>query len=263
MYVFSTKKILFLFFLLFIFSLSLNAKNLVISGNYKLSLDDIQFLSNIDIKSSSLNINDINSLLIDLKNSELINDVSFEEQVNFYSISITEEKFIENIFINGNILIQDDDILNNISLSKGKLFNKDTIYRDSQLIKNIYLSQGFFDANLDIKIEKFSEDKINLIIEIKEGKKKTIKKIDFTGNYSFSRKLLLSKINSESLNLLKIFSSGSNINPSLFLNDVSLIRNFYINKGFKDVKVNYSIEKYSYNAYKIHFYIDENERLKN
>ena len=103
MYVFSTKKILFLFFLLFIFSLSLNAKNLVISGNYKLSLDDIQFLSNIDIKSSSLNINDINSLLIDLKNSELINDVSFEEQVNFYSISITEEKFIENIFINGNI----------------------------------------------------------------------------------------------------------------------------------------------------------------
>jgi outer membrane protein insertion porin family len=262
MYVFSTKKILFLFFLLFIFSLSLNAKNLVISGNYKLSLDDIQFLSNIDIKSSSLNINDINSLLIDLKNSELINDVSFEEQVNFYSISITEEKFIENIFINGNIFIQDDDILNNISLSKGKLFNKDTIYRDSQLIKNIYLSQGFFDANLDIKIEKFSEDKINLIIEIKEGEKKTIKKIDFTGNNSFSRKLLLSKINSESLNFLNIFSSGSNINPSLFLNDVSLIRNFYINKGFKDVKVNYSIEKYSYNAYKIHFYIDENERLK-
>ena len=262
MYISLPKKNLFLFLLLLIFSLSLNAKNLVISGNNKLSLDDIQFLSNIDITSSTLNINDVNSLLIDLKSSELINDVSFEEQVNFYSISITEEKFIENIFINGNVLVQDDVILGNISSSQGKLFNKETIFKDSQLIKNIYLSQGFFDANLDIKIEKFSEDKINLIIEIKEGEKKTIRKIDFTGNYSFSRKLLLSKINSESLDFLNIFSSGSNINPSLFLNDVSLIRNFYINKGFRDVKVNYSIEKYSFNSYKIHFYIDENERLK-
>lgn len=257
-----SKKIFLLFFFLFTYSISTYSKNIVFSGNNKLSLDDIQALTDIDINSSDLNIDDINSLIIDLNKSELINDISFKENEYFYSLLITEEKFIENIFINGNIYINDDLIIDSISSSKDKLFNKAIIYKDTQLIKNIYLSQGFFDSIIDIKIEKFSKDKVNLIIEIKEGKKKIIKKIDFSGNNSFSRKLLLSKINSESVNFFNIFSSGSNINPSLFFNDVSLISNFYINKGFRNVRVNYSIEEYSFNTYKIHFFIEENERLR-
>ena len=43
------------------------------------------------------------------------------------------------------------------------------ISKDINLIKEIYLSSGYYDISVSSSFEKYSDDKINLIFNIYEG----------------------------------------------------------------------------------------------
>ena len=66
------------------------------------------------------------------------------------------------------------------------LFNKNNIKKDINLIKEIYLSSGYYDISVSSSYEKFSDDKINLIFDIYEGDPYQISQIDFKGNNYFT-----------------------------------------------------------------------------
>ena len=81
----------------------------------------------------------------------------------------------------------------------------------------IYKSKGFYNVSAVAKIETFSQDRVNLIYEINEGKRYKLNSIKFVGNKSFSGRFLSSNINSQQLNFYNIFKSGSNFNQ-IYLN---------------------------------------------
>ncbi len=249
----------FLTFLLFIFFNS-HANNLKIDGLSKLNIDDLQTMTNIDLNKENFTDSDINILIKDFYKSDLIYDITLTDDDYYYYLSIEENNLIENIYINGNIRIKDDLILENLDAKKNTFINKENINDDINLIKNIYKSKGFKFVNVIASTEKFSEDRVNLIYKINEGEQNKIKIINFIGNLSYSDKYLSSLINAKSLSFYNIFSSGSNLNEDNFLFDKNKIIIFYKNKGFFDVKVNYDISKISNNSHNLTFFIDEGNR---
>ena len=254
-------QILIFFFLTLIFNHSY-ANNLKINGLSKLNINDLQTLSNIDLDKENFTDSEINLLIKDFYKSELIYDIKLESDNNFYYISIEENNFIENIYINGNIRIDDDLIIENINQKINSFVDKKNINSDIILIKNIYKSKGFKFVNVVASTEKFSEDRVNLIYTINEGEQNKIKVINFIGNSSFSDKYLSSLINTKSLRFYNIFSSGSNLNDDNFIFDKNKIIIFYKKKGFFDVKVNYDISYISKNSHNLTFFIDEGNRTK-
>ena len=120
----------------------------------------------------------------------------------------------------------------------------------------------FKNTQIIFYTEKFSTDRVNLIIDIKENHQSRIKNIDFKGNKTFSDKLLYSKILSKDLSFYNIFTKGSNFDLSQFDFDKNKILNFYRDKGFTNVIVNYEISKTLMNSYKLVFFIKENNRKK-
>ena len=80
--------LLIIFFLLFNnWSLS---KNLLIEGNNRLTYEDIKSLTSIDLSKDNYVIGDINSIILDLYNSDLISDVKLSEDDKIYKITIIE-----------------------------------------------------------------------------------------------------------------------------------------------------------------------------
>ena len=98
-----------------------------IEGLKKLTLNDIQTLTSTDINSSQLSESDINKIISELYESELINDISYNYYNGVYQVFIYESSLIENIYINGNVVIKDDVIINNLFSKSGSLYNKDNI----------------------------------------------------------------------------------------------------------------------------------------
>ena len=192
------------------------SKEISFSGISKLNFNDLQTLSNIDLSKDNYTIDEINSIIQDLYKSDLISDINLEVLEDFYSIKVTEAKRIENIYVNGNIQFKDNDIISNLSSNLIFYSTKNIWKKDINLIKEIYLSSGYYDISVSTSYENFSEDKVNLIFNIYEGNPFQISQIDFKGNKYFSDKFLANLITSRSLSFINIFTSGSNFNSKLF-----------------------------------------------
>ena len=185
-------KIFFYIFVFFIFFIKLAfTYEIIISGNDRLSLVDIQSLTNIDLSDENLDINEINILVSDIYKSDLIENISYSIDQNLVNLKITETKILEKIFINGNLRFSDDEIINLLSLKDNYLFSKKNLSNDITLITNLYKTIGYKNISIISTTEKYNEDRINLIINIEEGTVSNIVDIRFSGNTFFSDNYLL------------------------------------------------------------------------
>ena len=255
------KFLIFIFLLVIIFSKSF-ANKLDFKGINKLTLDDLNRITSLDIYKDSFTLFEIDQIVKELYASDLIENVNVENFSDNFVISIQEYSIIENIYINGNIYIEDETINSFLSSKNNQIFSKSKAISDLKNIKKLYETQGFKNTQINFYTEKFSIDRINLIIEIKENYQSKIKNIDFKGNKTFSDKLLYSKILSKDLSFYNIFTKGSNFDLSQFDFDRNKILNFYRDKGFANAIVNYEISKTLMNSYKLVFFIKENNRKK-
>ena len=255
-------KINFLIFLILMLSKSVFTKPIEFQGLSKLALADIQSITSIDIDNYDLEIDDLNTLIKELTLSNLIYEVNYKETTDFFTIEIIEANLIENIFINNNVWIKENLIVENLISKKNFFLVKDNVENDIKIIKNIYKSKGFQNILVSAKIERFSKDRVNLIYEIQEGKQQKINIIKFIGNNFFSSNYLNSIIKSQSIRFYNIFKSGSNLNYSSFEFDRNLILAQYRDEGYFNAKVSFVLEKSNLNNNILYFYIEEGERLK-
>ena len=257
-------KKIFKFYLLIVFiflSKSLFAKNILFEGLEKLSINDIQTLTNINLFKNNYNENEIDIITKDLFSSDLISDIKLSESQDSYIFEIFEFVLINQIYINGNINISDDIIINNISSKSNSFLLDDHVEKDIILIRNIYSNKGYNNTTVSVTSEKFSKDKINLIFSINESFPSKVKKISILGNNFFSDKYLLKKINSKNVSDFNFFSSGSNLNQDIFNFDRNILIKEYENKGFFNSRIQYELIKTD-SSYSLIFYIEEGNRTK-
>ena len=247
---------------IFIFLVSNSYTNeIIFKGLNRLTTDDLQSLTSNDIYDKNFDEDKINFLIKELYQTDQILDINNEKIGSSYILYINESPVIENIYINGNLYIKDQIILDLLESTKNSFLNKRNIDKDVVMIKNLYKTTGRNQTFVSVSTEKFSEAKINLIFDIKESSPIKISKINIYGNKSFKSKFLISKIKSKQVNNFNIFNKGSNFNQSIFDNDLRILKNYYINKGFPNVEITYQLEENFKNSFSLNFYINENKRI--
>lgn len=248
-----------LFLLLFLNNLF--SKNISFEGLQKLNTEDLDKLVSIDLYKDDYLPDELNTILRDLYNSKLIEDVELEILNDKYLIKISETKIINKIYLNGNLRIKDLDLLNNLSSKSNNLFDKVSILDDINFIRKTYLSSGYYNVSVNSSIEKYSDDKVNLIFNIYEGDPYQISRISFLGNNFFSDKFLSNLISSRSVGYLNFLTTGSNFNPETYDFDKNKIISKYREKGFFYADVSYKIKKINNSNFELIFYVEENERV--
>ena len=248
--------------LLFFLNANIFAKPIYIDGISKLTPADIAALTDFDIYSDDYDKFKVNELIRKLYNSDLIYDIQLIETGDFFSILIEENSIIKNIYINGNLSIDDEVLKSSILSRENSFLNKDTLLNDASIIRNYYASQGFYNASINVITEIVSSDKKNLIFQITENNLAKISDINFIGNITFSDRLLSSIIFSDTKSDFNLFGKGSNLNPEIFNFDKIKIKEYYKDRGFFSADISYSLNKSNFSTYSIDFYINENYRSK-
>ena len=110
----------FTFFFLII-SFELSSKSLNFEGLKKLSINDIQSITSIDIFNNNIKKDDLNIILKELSLSDLIYDLNYYENEDFFILNIIESDSIESIYIINNTWIEDDLILQNLIFHNSSL----------------------------------------------------------------------------------------------------------------------------------------------
>ena len=217
--------------------------NIKVEGNKRVSDKSIEMFSNINI-GDDVDQDELNQILKNVYDSNFFNDVKVTLQDNVLTIFVEESSLVENVIIKGpksKTLIS--DLEKNLKVKSRTSYNEILFLEDKKNITEALKQKGYFFSKVDVMIEELSDNKINLIYNVEIGDKAKIKKISFIGDKVFKDRKLRSVIVSEEYKFWKFISGKKFLNQNLIDLDERLLKNFYLNRGFYNVKINSSFAK--------------------
>ena len=235
---------IFLFFFLIIStSLSEIVKKIEISGNERVSDETIKMFSSVSL-NDDLTPSIVNNILKSLYESNFFENVTVTFLDKTLTIVVKENPVIQEIKYEGIKAKKiKNQILKNLQLRSRSSFNEIILKNDKQNIKSTLKNLGYYFSEIDVYVESIDQNKVNLTYKINLGKKAKIKKISFIGDKIYKEKKLKSLIVSEEYKFWKFISGKKFLNENVILLDTRLLRNFYLNKGYFNIKINSSFAK--------------------
>jgi outer membrane protein insertion porin family len=226
-----------LFFLLSFNLFAETINKLQVNGNDRISKETIRVYGDI-IFGKNYSATEINAVLKNLYDTNFFEDVKISLSNNILNVSVKEYPIINSIDLKGEKSNQiKKKVLETLNLKAKQSFIENKLSQDIRLVKNIYASIGFNFANVEAKIEKFDNNRINLVYLLDKGKKTNIAKISFIGDKKVKDKRLRDIIASEEKKVWKFLSKNTFLNNSNIELDKRLLINYYKSNGYYDVQV--------------------------
>ena len=234
---------LFIFITLFllIYPISIKAEisqidSVSVEGNQRIETQTILTISGL-LEGKSFSENQINQALLLLNASTFFEEVDLQIRDNQIVIIVKENPTINSINFEGNNFIKDENLSELISIKERKTFSISQVERDAESIARAYVASGRLAAQVTPKIIKKSDNRIDLVFEITEGRVTEIEKITFIGNRNFSETRLRGVIATKQAGIFRSFMKSDTLVLDRLDYDEQLLNDFYINRGF----INFSV----------------------
>ncbi|MBL7004239.1 MAG: outer membrane protein assembly factor BamA [Gammaproteobacteria bacterium] len=235
---------IFLFLLLLpcsTFASSFVVQDIILSGNKKIS--DGTVFNYLDLAVGDT-LNEKNSIAIikDLYKTGFFNTIEINREGNTAIFVFSERPSIGKIKIEGNKVLADDmldEALAGLGISKGKLFNRSTLDKIEQELKQLYYSMGKYSVKIDTTLNDMSEGIIEIRLDISEGLPAKVRDINITGNTVYSDDELLEKFTT-TIPSQSFFGSADDYSKAKVSGDLQGIRSTYLNNGYLNFDVDSS-----------------------
>ena len=246
------KIILIIFLILSFFSTHLTAetyKDIKIEGNERLSAETILMFSELNI-NSEISEADLNLSIKKLYKTNYFEDIKIFSENNILFISIKENPIIQSIEIKG---IKNKSILEELKKITKKTekypYLKNEILDQNNLLLNIVRSSGFYFAEMGVNVIDNKDNTVNISYNFNIGNRAIIKNIIFQGDKKFNDRKLRNVIKSEEGKFWKFITSNKYLDERKIKNDELLLKKYYQQKGYYNVKVESSYAKNVNNEY--------------
>ena len=258
------KKIAYLFFSFLIFNCSYAdiINEIKISGNKRISDETIILFGEFNL-NENIDYNRLNQITNNLYKTLFFKDITVNLENNILYISVEENPLIQSVNFEGvknkSLLAQ----LNDIIIQKEKSsYTESRVKTDQDIIINTLRVSGFYFSKVSTSVKKNDNNTVDIIYNIELGDRALIKNIKFIGDKVFKDNKLRKIITSEESKFWKFLSSKKNIDIKRFELDENLLRNFYKNNGYYNVKINSSYAQIIDNKnFEIIFNIDAGEKF--
>ena len=225
------------------FSFSEIVKEIKVNGNKRITDEIISMFSGIELGQDVKN-SDINNVIKNLYETNFFNNVSVSLNNNIILINVDEAAIIDNIVISGIKAEKHKKLIkDNFKFKSRGSFNDVQLIEEVQTIESTLKTLGYYFAKVNPYVEVLDNNMVIIEYKIELGEKAKIGKISFLGDKIFKDKKLKGIIISEEYKFWKFISGKKYLQEQLIALDKRLLTNFYLNKGFYNVKVNSSFAK--------------------
>ncbi len=226
-------------------------------GSERLSVDTIVMFSGLNL-SNNIEINDLNSTIKKLYETNYFKDVKILINDKTIEIIIEENPIIQSVTING---VRNKSILTKLleitKKSEKYPYLKQNIKDQKNLLLNIVRGSGFYFAEIEVDVFDNRNNSVDVNYKFNLGNRAIIKRINFQGNKIFRDSKLRNVIKSEEGKFWKFISSDKYLDERKIKNDEVLLKKYFKNKGYFDVKIKSSYAKNINNEFfELNFNID-------
>lgn len=222
-------------------------------------------LSYIDIQvGDDFNPDRLDGALKTLFSTGLFADVTFYQEGQALVVAVVENPIINQIAFEGNNKVKDEDLLSEIQLRPRNVLTRTKVQADVERVQEIFRVGGYFSADVQPKIIKRDQNRVDLVFEINEGPRTLISRVSFIGNRHFSDSKLHRVIRSKEERWWRFWSSDDRYDPDRLAYDRELLRKHYLNHGYADFRVDSAIGELSPDRknFYVTFTMEEGARYK-
>ena len=167
--------------------------------------------------------------------TEQFDDIQIAKDGNTLIIVVQERPSISAIDISGNKALKTEQLLESlegVGIKEGEVYKRSTLEKVKSELVRSYASNGRYGAEVDIEEVKKPRNRLELIIEVDEGKSATIESINIIGNELFSNEDLLDGFELSSGSFFSFLSNDNAYSREKLKGDIESLESFYLNRGY-------------------------------
>lgn len=217
-------------------SQSYSFSNVVIEGSTRVDSTTILGFAGID-RGQDVSAAELNSAYQRLQNSGLFEKIEIEPQGSTLVIRVQEYPTINVINFEGNSRLKDEDLAGLLLSQSRRAYSPSQAETDAAAITELYATRGRIAATVKPRIIRRSDNRVDLVFDITEGKVVEIERLSFVGNRSFSDRRLRQVLETKQAGLLRTFIASDTFIAERIELDKQLLRDFYLSRGYVDFQV--------------------------
>lgn len=168
------------------------------------------------------------------------NDVSLSRQGDILVVTLKERPSISKIAIRGNKDLKEDDLrkgLKGIGLTEGETFDRLKLDSVQQELTRQYYNRGKYNVSVKTAVVNLDRNRVEVAINIIEGKPAKIKHLNIVGNDSYKDKEIRSDFQSATTNWTSWYSKNDQYSREKMSGDLERLSSFYLDRGYVDFGV--------------------------
>lgn len=166
--------------------------------------------------------------------------ISLNRDKNTVYIYVKEKPTIAKIEIVGNESFEEeklDKALEDIGIRDGGTYDEFTLEKLTKELEQQYLSQGKYSVKINTDVKALERNRVEITINISEGKAAKIKEIRIIGNKSFATNELTEDFTLTEGTLLSWVTFSDRYSKQKLAGDLETLKSFYLNKGYLNFKI--------------------------
>ncbi|MFT7189817.1 MAG: outer membrane protein insertion porin family, partial [Dinoroseobacter sp.] len=160
-----------------------------VTGNQRVDTPSVVAFAGIE-RGQTVSAGALNEAYQRIVNSGLFESVEITPRGNTLQITVQEWPTINRINIEGNRRIDDEDLIPTLSSQTRRVYNPAQAEADAESIAEAYGLRGRLAATVEPRIIRRSDNRVDLVFEVTEGRVVEIQRISFIGNQNFSERRL-------------------------------------------------------------------------
>lgn len=194
----------------------------------------------------------------------LFADVALNQDGDVLVVNVVENPIINEIAFEGNDKLKDEELLAEVQLRPRQVFTRTKVQADVARLYQIYSRNGRFSANIEPKVIKLDQNRVNLVFEIEENDVTKVESIRFVGNKKFDDDRLRSEISTKQAQWYRFLTADDRYDPDRLKFDEEMLRRFYLSQGYADFSLLSSVAELSEqkDRFFVTFTLEEGPRYK-
>jgi outer membrane protein insertion porin family len=168
------------------------------------------------------------------------NDVKLDRQGEILVVTVTERPAINKITLVGNKDIKTEELtkgLKEIGLAEGETFDRLNLERVTQELTRQYNNRGKYNVTISPSVTELDRNRVDVVIDVKEGKAARIRHINVVGNETFTDEEILEEWESDTSNWLSWYKRDDQYSREKLSGDLEKLSAFYLDRGYVDFNV--------------------------
>ncbi|MGO4917425.1 outer membrane protein assembly factor BamA [Pseudogemmobacter sp. W21_MBD1_M6] len=204
-----------------------------IEGNQRVEPATILTYAGI-ARGQTLSAGQLNDAYQRIMNSGLFETVQMTPQGNSLLITVKEFPTINRIAIEGNARLKDEPLLALLRSQSRRVYSPTVAEADAAAIVEVYSQQGRIAATVEPRIIRRSDNRVDLVFQVKEGKVVEVQRISFVGNRAYSDSRLRRVLGTKQAGLLRAIIKSDTFVADRIEFDKQVLRDFYLSRGYVD-----------------------------